>query len=61
MHSEEGHPDNLKSGITTPCRYEAGVNRTHQEFADHYGAVVIPARVRRPRDKARVEASVLVA
>ncbi len=54
-------PDNLKSGITTPCRYEAGVNRTYQEFADHYGSVVIPARVRRPRDKAKVEASVLVA
>lgn len=54
-------PDNLKSGITTPCRYEAGVNRTYQELADHYGAVVIPARVRRPRDKAKVEASVQVA
>jgi transposase len=44
-------PDNLKSGITKPCRYEAGVNRTYQELAEHYGAVVIPARVRRPKDK----------
>ncbi len=54
-------PDNLKSGITTPCRYEAEVNRTYQELAAHYGAVVIPARVGKARDKAKVEASVLVA
>jgi transposase len=54
-------PDNLKSGITKPCRYEAGVNRTYQELAEHYGAVVIPARVRRPKDKAKVEASLQVA
>ena len=54
-------PDNLKSGITTPCRYEAGVNRTYQELAAHYGAVVIPARSGKPRDKAKVEANVLVA
>jgi len=53
-------PDNLKSGITKPCRYEAGVNRTYQELAEHYGAVVIPARAGKPRDKAKVEASVLV-
>ncbi|MEJ2088510.1 MAG: IS21 family transposase [Gammaproteobacteria bacterium] len=54
-------PDNLKSGITKPCRYEAEVNRTYQELAAHYGAVVIPARVGKARDKAKVEASVLVA
>lgn len=54
-------PDNLKSGITTPCRYEAGINRTYEEMAAHYGAVVIPARVRRPKDKAKVELAVLLA
>jgi transposase len=54
-------PDNLKSGVTTPCRYEPEVNRTYEEMAAHYGAVVIPARVRRPKDKARAEASVLLA
>ena len=54
-------PDNLKSGITTPCRYEAEVNRTYQELAAHYGAVVIPARAGKARDKAKVEVSVLVA
>ena len=54
-------PDNLKSGITRPCRYEPGVNRTYEEMADHYGAVVIPARVRHPRDKPKAEVSVLLA
>ncbi len=54
-------PDNLKSGVTRPCRYQPGVNRTYEEMAEHYGAVVIPARVRRPQDKAVVELSVLLA
>ena len=44
-------PDNLKSGVTTVCRYEPGINRTYAELAAHYGAVVIPARVARPKDK----------
>ena len=51
-------PDNLKAGITKPSRYEPGVNRTYQDLADHYGFVVLPARVRRPRDKAKVEAAI---
>ena len=53
-------PDNLLSGITKPCRYEPGINRTYQELAVHYGTVVIPARVRKPKDKAKVEAGVQV-
>lgn len=48
-------PDNLKAGITKPSRYEPGINRTYQDLADHYGFVVLPARVRKPRDKAKVE------
>ena len=44
-------PDQLKSAITRPCRYEPGVNRTYEDLAAHYGAVVIPARPRKPRDK----------
>ena len=51
-------PDNLKTGITKPSRYEPGINRTYQELADHYGFVVLPARVRKPRDKAKVENAV---
>ena len=51
-------PDNLKAGITKPSRYEPGINRTYQDLADHYGCVVLPARVRKPRDKAKVEVAV---
>ncbi len=54
-------PDQLKSGVTRPCRYEPKVNRTYQGLAEHYGAVVIPARPRKPKDKAKVESAVLVA
>jgi transposase len=48
-------PDNLKAGITKPSRYEPGINRTYQELADHYGFVVLPTRLKKPRDKAKVE------
>ena len=54
-------PDNLKSAITRPCRYEPDVNRTYEDLATHYGAVVVPARPRKPRDKAAVENGVLLA
>ncbi len=54
-------PDNLKSGVTRACPYEPGINRTYYEMAEHYGAVVIPARSGRAKDKAKVETSVLVA
>ena len=51
-------PDNLKSGINAACRYEPELNRSYQEFAEHYGVAVIPTRVRKPRDKAKVEKAV---
>ena len=53
-------PDQLKSAITRPCRYEPDVNRTYEDLADHYGAVVVPARPRKPKDKAAAENSVLL-
>lgn len=53
-------PDNLKSGVTKACRYEPGVNRTYEEMAAHYRVAVIPARPRKPRDKAKAEAGVRV-
>ena len=53
-------PDNLKSGVNKTHRYEPDINPTYQEFAAHYGVAVIPARVRRPKDKAKAEAGVLV-
>ena len=52
--------DNLKAGVTAACRYEPGVNRTYQDMAAHYGTAVVPARVRKPRDKAKVEVAVQV-
>lgn len=54
-------PDNLKSGVTKPDRYEPDLNPTYAELSRHYGAAIIPARVRKPRDKAKVEQSVLLA
>ena len=54
-------PDNLKSGVTKPCFYEPELNRSYAELAAHYNTAVLPARVRHPRDKAKVEAGVLVA
>ena len=52
-------PDNLRSGITKAHRYEPEANPTYQEMAAHYGIVIIPARVRKPKDKALVEKGVL--
>jgi transposase len=54
-------PDQLKSAVTRPCRYEPEINRSYQELASHYGAVVIPARPGKAKDKARVESMVQVA
>ena len=54
-------PDQLRSAITRPCRYEPGVSRTYEDLAAHYGAVVVPARPRKPKDKAAAEAAVLLA
>ena len=51
-------PDNLKSSVTKACRYEPDINPTYQEMESHYGVAVIPARVRKPKDKAKVEAGV---
>jgi transposase len=54
-------PDQLRTGITVPCRYEPGVQRTYADWAEHYQTVVIPARPAKPRDKAKVEVAVQVA
>jgi len=53
--------DNLKAGVTKACFYEPAVNRTYAEMAAHYGTVVIPARPKKPRDKAKVEVAVQIA
>ena len=48
-------PDNLKTGITKHTRDELIINSTYQDMAEYYGTVVVPARVRTPRDKSQVE------
>jgi transposase len=45
-------PDNLKTGVSRSCRYEPDLNPTYQEMARHYCLGVLPARRRKPRDKA---------
>ena len=53
--------DNLRSGVTKACFYEPAVNRTYAEMAAYYDTAVVPARPRKPRDKAKVEVAVQVA
>src|SRR5215469_6910260 len=54
-------PDNPRTGVSRACRYDPDLNPTYQEMAMHYGIGVVPARLYRPRDKAKVESGVLVA
>jgi transposase len=52
-------PDNLRDAVTRSCRYEPDLNASYREMAEYYGTVIIPARVGKPRDKAKVESGVL--
>lgn len=54
-------PDNPKTAVTKACRYEPLLHASYLEMAQHYGTVIIPARPRRPKDKAKVEGGVLIA
>ena len=51
-------PDNLKSGVNKPSFFDPEINRSYAMMAAHYGVGVLPARPRKPRDKAKVEAGV---
>jgi len=53
-------PDQLRSAVKGPDRYEPDINATYLEMAQHYSVTVLPARPRKPKDKAKVEAAVLV-
>jgi transposase len=48
-------PDNLKTGVTKPNYYEPDINLAYQELAEHYQFAVLPTRVRKPKDKGKVE------
>ena len=54
-------PDQLRSAVTAPNRYEPGIQRTYAEMARYYGTTILPARPASPRDKAKVEVGVQVA
>jgi transposase len=54
-------PDNLKSAVTHPSYYEPDINKTFAAMAEHYHVAVLPARVKKARDKAKVESGVLQA
>ena len=47
--------DNLKSSVIKSDRYQPELNKIMEDFANHYGCVVIPARAGKPKDKALVE------
>jgi transposase len=53
-------PDQLRSAVRGPDRYEPDINPTYLEMAQHYNVAVLPARPRRPKDKAKVETGVLI-
>jgi transposase len=48
-------PDNLKSAVIKASKYEPTLNENFKAFADHYGIAILPARSRKPQDKAHVE------
>ena len=51
-------PDNLKTGVDKPDWYSPSINRGYHELAEHYSCVVMPSRVRKPKDKPSVEGAV---
>ena len=53
-------PDNTKTAVIKACFHDPQLNRTYAEMAAHYDMAVLPARPRKPRDKAKVEAAVLI-
>jgi hypothetical protein len=54
-------PDQLRSAVKIPCRYEPEINATFADMGKHYGCAIVPARPRKPRDKAKVEVGVQIA
>jgi transposase len=54
-------PDQLRSAVSGPDRYDPEINPTYAELSQHYDLAIVPARPGKPRDKAKVETAVLVA
>jgi len=53
-------PDNLRSGVSKACRYDPDINPSYQQMAAHYGVAIVPARPRKPQDKAKAEVGVQI-
>ena len=53
-------PDQTRTAVKKPCRYDPELNPSYRELAEHYGTSIVPARPRKPRDKAKVEVGVLI-
>ena len=53
-------PDNWRTAVSKACWYEPELNPTYRDLAEHYSTVILPARVKKPRDKAKVESGVLL-
>ncbi len=53
-------PDNLRSAVSKPCRYDPDLNPAYQQLAEHYGIAVIPARPYKPKDKSKAEVAVQI-
>jgi transposase len=53
-------PDQLRSAVSKPCRYEPEINTSYQHMASHYKTAIIPARPLKPKDKAKAENAVLI-
>ncbi len=51
-------PDNLKTGVEKSDWYSPTINKVYHEMAEHYDTAVVPARVRKPKDKPGVEGTV---
>ena len=52
-------PDNLKSAVRKPDPFDPQLNPLYEELGRHYGTAILPARIRKPKDKAKVESAVL--
>jgi len=53
-------PDNRRSAVSQPCRYDPDLNPSYQQFAEHYSVAVIPARPYKPKDKSKAEVAVQI-
>ncbi len=53
-------PDNLRSAVTQPCRYEPELNASYQQFSEHYQVAIVPARPYKPKDKSKAEVGVQI-